>query len=265
VPSAADKVDPELILSGFVTDAYLALSMHWHWGRHCKWLQTGRWSWLALGLQSTRLVDVAYPMPKALLVIDDTEVLRSSTKAPSVAIHHQHGRKCNRPDNVRGQCRVSLSTVLTQERRSVAIPQLNRLTCQAANTNRLDIAMTLVLAVRSVFLDAIVLLGSWYRRQKVIRHTRQQVYGVMGQMRKDTVLYACPVLPERRQLGRPWHYGENYTANRLPALPEQRTTLTLYGNRQIVRYRSAVVMARFVGDQRGLRRFGCNLKTDKAS
>ena len=36
----------------------------------------------------------------------------------------------------------------------------------------------------------------------------------------------------------------------MAALPEQRTTLTLYGKVQIVRYRSAVVMARFLGGQR---------------
>jgi DDE superfamily endonuclease len=153
-----------LTSTGFVTEAYLALSMHRHWGSYYKWLQTGRWSWLALGLQLARLVGLAYPMPKTILVIDDTVVLRSSTKAPSVAIHHQHGRKCNRPGYVRGQCWVSLSTVLTQGQRSVAVPLLNRLTRQAGNTNKLDIAMTLLRAVRSVALEAIVLLDSWYMR-----------------------------------------------------------------------------------------------------
>jgi hypothetical protein len=75
-----------LTSTGFVTDAYLALSMHRHWGSYYKWLQTGRWSWLTLGLQLTRLVALAHPTPKALLVIDDTVVLRSSTKAPSVGL-----------------------------------------------------------------------------------------------------------------------------------------------------------------------------------
>jgi hypothetical protein len=239
-----------LTSTGFVTEAYLSLSMHRHWGSYYKWLQTGRWSWLALGLQLTRLVALAYPMPKALLVIDDTVVLRSSTKAPSVATHHQHGRKCNRPGYVRGQCWVSLSTVLTQWQRSVAIPLLNRLTRQAGNTNKLDIAITLLRAVRSVIQDAIVLLDSWYMRKKVIRHATGQGYGVIGQVRKDTALYACPLLPEQRQRGRPRRYGEKYTANRLAALPGQRTTLTLYGKVQIVHYRSAVVMARFLGGQK---------------
>jgi DDE superfamily endonuclease len=239
-----------LTSTGFVTEAYLALTMHRHWGSYYKWLQTGRWSWLALGLQLTRLVGLAYPMRKALMVIDDTVVLRSSTKAPSVAIHHQHGRKCNRPDYVRGQCWVSLSTVLTQGQRSVAIPLLNRLTRQTGNTNKLDIAITLLRAVRSVVQGAIVLLDSWYMRQKVISHATRQGYGVIGQVRKDTALYACPVLSEQRQRGRPRRYGEKYVANKVATLPEQRTTLTLYGKPQIVRYRSAVVLARFLGGQK---------------
>jgi len=57
-----------LTSTGFVTEAYLALSMHSHWSSYYKWLQTGHWSWLALGLQLARLVALAYPMPKALLV-----------------------------------------------------------------------------------------------------------------------------------------------------------------------------------------------------
>jgi len=88
-----------------------------------------------------------------------------------------------------------------------------RLTRQAGNTNKLDIAITLLRAVRSVALEAIVLLDSWYMRQKVIRHATGQGYGVIGQVRKDTALYACPVLSEQRQRGRPRRYGEKYTAN----------------------------------------------------
>ena len=109
-----------------------------------------------------------------------------------------------------------------------------------------------------------MLLDSWYMRQKVIHHATQQGYGVMGQVRKDTAPYACPVLSEQRQRGRPRRYGEKYTANRLAALPEQRTSLTLYGKRQMARYRSAVVMRGF-WVARGSKQFGYNLKTDKVA
>jgi hypothetical protein len=42
--------------SGFVTDAYLMVNMRNHWTSYCKWLQQGKWSWLALARQFMRLV-----------------------------------------------------------------------------------------------------------------------------------------------------------------------------------------------------------------
>jgi hypothetical protein len=239
-----------LTSTGFVTDAYLALSMQRHWSSYYKWLQKGCWSWLSLGLQLARLVGREYSQSESLLVIDDTVVLRSSGKAPSVAVHHQHGRKCNRPGYVRGQCWVNLSTVLTRGSRSVAIPLLNRLTRQTGNTNKLLIARTLLRTVRPVYREAIVLLDSWYMRRQVIQHALDQGYGVIGQVRKDTALYAEPVLPERPRLGRPRRYGEKYTAERVTALEERRVSLTLYGKAQTVRYRTAIAMARFLNGQR---------------
>jgi hypothetical protein len=41
---------------GLVTDAYLILNMSRHWTSYYKWLEKGRWSWLALARQFTRLV-----------------------------------------------------------------------------------------------------------------------------------------------------------------------------------------------------------------
>ena len=238
-----------LTSTGFVTDAYLALSMERHWSSYYKWLQTGVWSWLSLGRQLGRLVRREDGRLESLLVIDDTVVLRSSSKAPSVAIHHQHGRKCNRPGYVRGQCWISLSTVLTRGSRSVAIPLLNRLTREAGNTNKLRIARTLLRAVRPIYRTALVLMDSWYMRRQVIDTALNQGYGVIGQIRKDTALYAEPVQPERPRRGRPRRYGEKYTIERVAALAEKRITLKLYGKVQSVRYRTAITMARFLNGQ----------------
>jgi len=47
--------------TGFVTDAWLMLDMHNHWTSYYKWLQKGKWSWLALARQFIRLI-VAYDL-----------------------------------------------------------------------------------------------------------------------------------------------------------------------------------------------------------
>jgi hypothetical protein len=93
-----------LIPQGFVTEAVLLLDMKNHWTSYYKWLQQGRWSWLALARQFTRLLLLLNPAAVIHLVIDDTLTLRASKKAPGSQIHHQHGSKPNLARYVRGQC-----------------------------------------------------------------------------------------------------------------------------------------------------------------
>ena len=77
--------------TGFVTDAYLIVNMRNHWTSYYKWLQTGKWSWLALARQFVRLVLANMHHGVVHLAIDDTLTLRASKKAPGSQIHHQHG------------------------------------------------------------------------------------------------------------------------------------------------------------------------------
>ena len=43
-----------LTQAGFVTEAWLAIKPKRHWTSYYKWLQNGKWSWVALGLQTAR-------------------------------------------------------------------------------------------------------------------------------------------------------------------------------------------------------------------
>ena len=92
------------------------------WGSYYKWLQTGKWSWLALGQRMAQLVASVYSGRERYLVIDDTHVLRASKKAPGSTIHHQHGNKPNLAQYVRGQCWVSLAVVVSGHTGFAAIP-----------------------------------------------------------------------------------------------------------------------------------------------
>ena len=82
-----------LTSTGFVTDAYLILDMSRHWSSYYKWLEKGRWSWLALARQFTRLIMQVVEEDVIHLAIDDTLTLRASKKAPASQVHHQHGNK----------------------------------------------------------------------------------------------------------------------------------------------------------------------------
>ena len=102
-----------LTQTGFVTDAWLAINPLRSWTAYYKWLQQGRWSWVALGVQLARLVVTFFPQPVWFLIFDDTFIYRCSKKAPGSGIHHQHGNKPNRPQYARGQCWVSMALSIT--------------------------------------------------------------------------------------------------------------------------------------------------------
>ena len=208
---------------GFVTEAYLLLDMRNHWTSYYKWLQQGRWSWLALARQFARLWLRLNPAPVIDLVIDDTLTLRASKKAPGSQIHHQHGNKPNLARYVRGQCWVSLAAVIGQGTRSVALPLLSRLIPSASNTGKLVAANTLMRAMVPLLVGRQIrlLLDSWYMRKVLIQRQCAQGVHVIGQVRIDTRLYDVPPTPKVKHRGRPRKYGCHYTDKRIAHLKKR--------------------------------------------
>ena len=94
-----------------MTEAYLMLDMRNHWASYYKWLERGRWSWLALVNQFARLELSLYREDVVCLANDDTLTLRASKKASASQVHHLHGNKPNLAKFMRGQCFVSLAVV----------------------------------------------------------------------------------------------------------------------------------------------------------
>ncbi|MCP4277637.1 MAG: transposase [Gammaproteobacteria bacterium] len=252
-----------LTSTGFVTDAYLMLDMSRHWSSYYKWLEKGRWSWLALARQLARLVILVIKDDVIHLAIDDTLTLRASKKAPASQVHHQHGNKPNLSQYVQGQCWVSLAWVTRfQDTRHVALPLLTRLIPSISNTGKLVAANTLIRAVYQLFEGKTVrvLVDSWYMRRIFIESMLQRQFNVIGQVRIDTRLYDEPK-KKKKQRGRPRKYGDKYTPKRVAHLKRTVVTLPLYGKEQVVRYRSKLVKARFLN---GLlvRVVWCEFKSD---
>ena len=235
--------------TGFVTDAYLVVNMQNHWTSYYKWLQQGKWSWLALGRQFLRLALTVVGSDVVYLVIDDTLTLRASKKAPGSQIHHQHGNKPNLARFVRGQCWVSLAMIAKRGDGSpIALPVLSRLIPSVTNTGKLIAANTLIRAVCRLFSGrkVRVLVDSWYMRCRFIQAMHGYGFDVIGQVRKDTRLYDVP--PERKpgQRGRTRIYGDKYTPKRIAHLKRTEVTLKLYGKQQVLRYRSKLLKAKFL-------------------
>ena len=251
--------------TGFVTDAYLMVSMRNHWTSYYKWLQKGKWSWLSLARQFTRLVLASIQCEVVHLVIDDTLTLRASKKAPDSRIHHQHGNKPNLASFVWGQCWVSLALIVKRtDATPVALPLLSRLIPSASNTGKLIAANTLIRSVYQRFqgVTVRVLVDSWYMRRCFIESMQQRRFDVIGPVRIDTRLYDEPPPRKPGQRGRPRKYGEKYTPKRIAHLQRTVTTLKLYGQDQVVRYRSKLLKARFLNG-RLVRVVWCEFESDK--
>ena len=236
-----------LTQTGFVTDAWLAIHPLRSWSAYYKWLQQGKWSWVALGVQLARLVVTFFPQPVWFLIFDDTFIYRCSKKAPGSGIHHQHGNKANRPQYARGQCWVSMALSITTGKKHSAVPLLSRLMRTGSNGSKLDAARTLLRVVAPVFggkKKVFTLVDSWYMKWPYLRYVLGLGFNAIGQVRRDTALYGIPALTGKR--GRPRKYGDKFTPDVVAALPEYRKQVFLYGKKQWVRYRSAVCLAKFM-------------------
>lgn len=232
--------------SGFVTQAWLAINPLRTWTSYYKWLQDGKWSWVALGVQLAKLVVRFYPQSTWFLIFDDTFIYRNSQKAPGSAVFHQHGNKVNRPTYARGQCWVSMALSITKGRKHSAIPLLSRLMRADGNTSKLDAAKTLIRVIAPVFSGkkTFVLMDSWYMKWPFLSYLIKRGLIAIGQVRKDTALYDLPIKTGGK--GRPAKYGKKYTGEIVAELEEVREEVFLYSKKQIVRYRTAVCLAKFL-------------------
>jgi len=248
--------------AGFVTEACLTIVLRNHWTSYYKWLQQGKWSWLALCRQFVRLLLKVIAPEVIHLVVDDTLTLRASRKAPGSRIHHQHGHKPNLAQYVRGQCWVSLGWAVKRGRQAICVPLLSRLVPSGGNTGKLVAANTQIRAVYRLLTEQTVrvLADSWYMRRTFILPTLQRGFDVIGQVRIDTALYDEPPRRKPGQRGRPRKYGDKYTPRRIAHLKRTVVTLPLYGREQVVRYRCRVVKARFL-DGRQVRAVWCEVQT----
>jgi len=64
-----------------------------NWSSYYKWIEKGKWSWVAVGIQMARLLIRLFSQPLWHLIIDDTLILRSSKKAPGSKIYREHSKK----------------------------------------------------------------------------------------------------------------------------------------------------------------------------
>jgi hypothetical protein len=233
---------------GFVTEAILAIAPRRRWQAYYKWLEAGHWSWVAVSLGLCRLLVANFAPPIWYLIIDDTLVPRTSKKAPGVGTHFDHAKKPNRSQYIWGQGWVTLAAVIQADTmvKSWAVPLLSRLVRKGGNHGKLTTSRVLLRVVRGLFGKPRLLLDAWYMRASVINYALAEGMAVIGQVRKDLALYAPPDPRPAGKRGRTAKYGTKMIEPVVATLPETRSFMFIYGQGQTVRYRSAIVLAKFL-------------------
>src|SRR3954452_505236 len=234
---------------GHVTDAILAAGLSRSWTTYYRFLQRGRWAWLAVWQVLLSLLAMLFDPPVWHVVIDDTVVERISARAPGSLVHHNHAAKPNRSRFLRGQGWLCLAAVVERGWRVGAVPLMLRLVRRGTHRGKLVSARFLVRLLGRRLGRVRLLLDAWSMRARLIEAALAEGHTVIGRARRDLALYAVPRPPRRRRRGRPRKYGPRMTPERVEALPFHRSARIPYGKLEVVRYRTCRVAARFLKGQ----------------
>jgi hypothetical protein len=195
--------------SGHITNALLAIVPRRTWTAYYKAIEYGVFSWLALARQWTILLCNVLLPEEILLAIDDTVNFRSSKKAPSTALHHDHANRPNRPKYVWGQLFVCVAMICSFKGRQGAFPLLLRMIPSSGNRSKLKAAILLTrILVRWLGLRVPIrlLLDAWYMKGPLVKDALRLGRGLqqscLGQVGRDLPLALLLfVILRRDQLG----------------------------------------------------------------
>jgi hypothetical protein len=249
-PEAARLTLAELIVGavlasgGPVPQAILALTPRLGWQAYHWMLERGRFRLLGLIAALCRIVRREVGARRCFVVIDDTLAPRCSAQAPGVAVRFDHAAKANRPAFLLCQCFVTLSAVVPCRDRPRSVPLVTGLCRRSGNAGKLAIAKGLLRAVGGLG-PVCLLLDAWYMRGSLIRAALRLGHEVIGQVRRDTALFALPPPREPGLRGRPRLYGTRLDGDAVSALPVSVHSIAGYDGRS-ARLRHATCRPRFL-------------------
>src|SRR4051794_30039879 len=249
-PEAARLTLLELIVGallasgGHVTQAVLALTPRLGWQAYHWMLEHGRFRLLGLISALCRIVRREIGERRCFAIIDDTLAPRCSVDAPGVAVRFDHAAKTNRPTFLRCQCFVTLSAVVPCRDRPRSVPLVTGLCRSSGNAGKIAIAKGLLRAVGALG-PVCLLLDAWSMRGSLIRTALRLGHEVIGQVRRDTALFALPPPRQPGRRGRSRLYGARLDADVVAALPASVHAIAGYGGRS-ARLRHAVCRPRFL-------------------
>src|SRR3954471_3988041 len=125
---------------------------------------------------------------------------------------------------------VTLSAVVPCRDRPRSVPLVTGLCRSSGNAGKIAMAKGLLRAAGALG-PLCLLLDAWYRRGSLIRTALRLGHEVIGQIRRDTALFALPPPRQPGRRGRPRLYGARLDADVVAALPASVDAIAGYGDR----------------------------------
>jgi hypothetical protein len=236
--------------SGHVTKALLSIRPIRTWTTYFKAIEKGQFYWMKLAKQWLALLMSQLGNKELIVAIDDFITPRSSLKAPSVALHHDHAKRMNRPRYLWGQIRVSLAMVGNCGNRHTAFPLLMHLIRKGGNRTKLHSALLLMRVLMKwvpTKTRVKLLLDCWYMKAPFLLPIIDQVECIIGQVRKDSALYSLPTRQVEKKPGRPRKYGRRLYFETIQCeYLQQETKLQAYGKKRLFQFYSFKAKVRFL-------------------
>jgi hypothetical protein len=236
--------------SGHVTKALLSIRPMKTWTTYFKAIEKGHFFWMKLAKQWLALLMSQLGDKELIVVIDDFITPRSSLKAPSVGLHHDHAKRMNRPRYLWGQIRVSLAMIGNYSNRHTAFPLLMHLIRKGGNRTKLHSALLLMRVLMKWVPPKTrikLLLDCWYMKGPFLLPIIDQVKCIIGQVRKDTALYSSPPKRVKKKPGRPRKYGHRlYFETIQSECAQQEAKLQAYGKKRLFQFYSCKAKVRFL-------------------
>lgn len=237
--------------TGHITDAFLSIVPEKTWTTYYKAIEKGVFSWLAIIKQWTLLLCEVLTPEEITIGIDDTFCFRSSKKAPSVGLHHDHAKRTNRPKYVWAQLLVGAALICTYKGRSGAFPLFMKMNRLCGNRSKIKAAIVIIRILAKWLGKEIpvrILMDAWYMKGPVVLEILSHGYHALGQARRDSALYLHPEKPKGpKSPGRPRKYGLKV---KLPDVKSifirKEANIIAYGKERPFQYYTFTALVRFL-------------------
>ena len=187
---------------------------------------------------------------KVSIAIDDSIIYRSrKKKVPFGHQQYDHANKANRSNYVFGQRWLVFGLIVTIGGKTITLPLYIYLVKPKKNLITMTVvilrALKRVMKKRGLAIEVEILTDSWFARERVILRAKHQYgFSVITMARKDLALYKLPPARRRKAKGRPKIKGKRIKPE-LKDLKKERT-LQIYSRMVNVKYKEAIVKARFL-------------------